>query len=81
MKIHEQDMKSEFFDDFKIKGFSKPVPVYKGIALQDIDEELETGLVHQSDSLELYIKKSSDIVAVIRELRELEQEFSKKLSG
>ena len=79
--ILSDKVKSEFFDDFNIKGFSKPVPVYKGIALQDIDEELETGLVHQSDSLELYIKKSSDIVAVIRELRELEQEFSKKLSG
>lgn len=79
--ILSDKVKSEFFDDFNIKGFSKPVPVYKGIALEDIDEELETGLVHQSDSLELYIKKSSDIVNVIRELRELEQEFSKKLSG
>ena len=79
--ILSDKVKSEFFDDFNIKGFSKPIPVYKGIALENIDEELETGLVHQSDSLELYIKKSSDIVAVIRELRELEQEFSKKLSG
>ena len=79
--ILSDKVKSEFFDDFNIKGFSKPVPVYKGIALEDIDEELEAGLVHQSDSLELYIKKSSDIVDVIRELRELEQEFSKKLSS
>ena len=79
--ILSNKVKSEFFDDFNIKGFSKPVPVYKGIALEDIDEELEAGLVHQSDSLELYIKKSSDIVDVIRELRELEQEFSKKLSS
>ena len=79
--ILSNKVKSEFFDDLNIKGFSKPVPVYKGIALEDIDEELEAGLVHQSDSLELYIKKSSDIVDVIRELRELEQEFSKKLSS
>ena len=79
--ILSNKVKSEFFDNFNIKGFSKPVPVYKGIALEDIDEELEAGLVHQSDSLELYIKKSSDIVDVIRELRELEQEFSKKLSS
>lgn len=79
--ILSDKVKSEFFDDFNIKGFSKPVPVFKGISLEDIDAELETGLVHQSDSLELYVKKSSDIADVIRELRALEQEFSKKLSG
>ena len=79
--ILSDKVKSEFFDDFNIKGFSKPVPVYKGIRLENIDAELESGLVHQSDSLELYIKKSSDIADVIRELRALEQEFSKKLSG
>ena len=79
--ILSDKVKSEFFDDFNIKGFSKPVPVFKGISLEDIDAELETGLVHQSDSLELYVKKSSDIADVIRELRALEQEFSKKLSS
>ena len=72
-------VKTAFFDDLKVKGFSKPVSTFKALALNDAADQAPTGLVHDSANIELYVKNPEDLESIIAELRHLEIEFSAQL--
>ena len=80
MRLLDGDVEFLPFDEITPKGFSRPIKVYQ---VQDFHSEAHRNrrqrLSHQGQNIEVNVLNSSDIRAVILELRQLQEEYESKL--
>jgi hypothetical protein len=73
---------SEQRDQVKVKGFARPVQIYQiGEFLSEAHCEKRQQLSRVGKHVEVNVIDSSDMQALIEELREIQEDFQKKLSS
>ncbi len=78
----EDHVSCEFIDQFTLKGFVRPVPVYKvNDFLSEEHRERRLQLSRVGDRVVVNVIDSSDIRAAIEELRRIQEDFEKQFEG
>ena len=79
--IHDH-VSSEQRDQVKVKGFARPVQVYRvGEFLSEAHREKRQQLSRVGKHVEVNVIDSSDMHALIAELRDIQEDFEKKLTS
>ena len=79
--IHDH-VSSEQRDQVKVKGFARPVQIYQvGEFLSEAHREKRQQLSRVGQHVEVNVIDSSDMHVLIAELRDIQEDFEKKLSG